>query len=494
MITLSGISVRIKRRLIFEGIDWLMKKGQSWLFYGGNGSGKTLLARVIMKQQEICRGKIHYHNNTMKPDHITYVSFEEIKRVYDKDKKQDNSEYLAEAFDPGTLVRDFILNGEHESNIFQDIVSLLNIHHILDQGIRFLSSGETRKTLIAQALFVKPPLIILDNPFEGLDLESRNQMGDLLSRLYQRKQSLIIMVNNRADLSLLNHYSHLLVLDRCSLIASGKRHDVMKTDFFKDTVMQKRNRPIRGKDLELIRNRKNPNETNPVFSLRNVTVNYGERVVLKNVSWCVKTGEHWLVSGPNGAGKTTLLNMISGENSKAYGKDVFLFGRKRGSGESVWEIKEKFGIVNSGMHLTHMGRISLIHVVESGFFDSIGLYRSCTDHQKKMAEAWLEILGLAHLKNHLFRDISFGEQRLVLMGRAMIKNPHVLILDEPCAGLDHENRRLVLEMTDLIAEISHTQIIYVSHEPGEFPGCITHVLRFKSSGNQHYQVVCEKRL
>ena len=218
--------------------------------------------------------------------------------------------------------------------------------------------------------------------------------------------------------------------------------------------------------------------TEPLLELRNVSVSYGGERVLDRVSWTFRPGQHCNIAGPNGCGKTTLLSLVTGDNHKAYGQDITLFGRRRGSGESVWEIKQKFGQVNTQLHLGYSRGMKVLEVVVSGFFDSVGLYDDWGGKQVEIARHWLRALGLEDFTRQPFDTLSFGLQRMVLLARAMVKSPAILILDEPCLGLDAHHTETILAAIDHIAGGSDTQVVYVSHSAGEMPGCINQWLEF----------------
>ena len=200
----------------------------------------------------------------------------------------------------------------------------------------------------------------------------------------------------------------------------------------------------------------------------------------------MKFGEHWAIAGPNGAGKTTLLSLISGDNPQAYANEIYLFGKRRGTGESIWDIKQKIGLISSEFQIRYRKALKALDVVLSGFFDSVGLYRRCTAAQRRIAMQWIEFLQLADRSDKLFNQLSYGEQRLILLARAMVKLPLVLILDEPCQGLDRTNRQMVLSLIDAIATTQKTHILFVTHYPNEIPDCITHILRFEKSVRGDY--------
>jgi molybdate transport system ATP-binding protein len=225
-----------------------------------------------------------------------------------------------------------------------------------------------------------------------------------------------------------------------------------------------------------------------LVSMEDVRVQYGHTTILDGLSWTMKSGENWVILGPNGCGKTTLLNLVTGDNPQAYANKIFLFGRRRGSGESIWDLKRRTGFVSSEFQIRYRKPISAFEVVLSGFFDSVGLYRDFTTEQKEIAEQWLEILGIADKSDRIFNQLSHGEQRMVLLARSMVKMPPILILDEPCQGLDRINRGRILEAIDVIGGHSQTNILYVTHYPDEIPASMTCMLQFEKRPDGGYKI------
>jgi molybdate transport system ATP-binding protein len=229
-----------------------------------------------------------------------------------------------------------------------------------------------------------------------------------------------------------------------------------------------------------------------LVKMKDTTVKYKDTVILDQLNWEMKSGENWAIIGPNGAGKTTLLSLIAGDNLQAYANDIYLFDRRRGSGESIWEIKQRIGMISSEFQIRYRKPLKALDVILSGFFDSVGLYRRSNSAQRESARKWMGFIHLAHKADTLFNQLSYGEQRLVLLARAMVKFPLLLILDEPCQGLDRINRRLILDLIDFIARHSQTHILFVTHHVDEIPECINRVLHFSKAPTGGYTVSCNQ--
>jgi molybdate transport system ATP-binding protein len=214
----------------------------------------------------------------------------------------------------------------------------------------------------------------------------------------------------------------------------------------------------------------------PLVRMSNLRIAYGNEVIFDHLDWTVLPGQHWQVTGPNGSGKTCLLNLVTGDHPQCYVNDIFVFGYQRGQGETIWDIKQHIGYVSTALQWEYRVSISLRNVIISGFYDTIGLYQSATDIQKSIADDWLALLGMAQRADQPFNQLSYGDQRLLLIARAMVKHPHLLILDEPCLGLDNINRQLVLALIERICDQSESTVIYVSHHAEDRIQGIEHVL------------------
>ena len=471
---LTNINLVYRALPALKGISWRVEQGQQWAVLGPNGAGKTSLARVLTEQMRPAAGN-YLRSGLLDDVGIAYVCFEQGKALCDRDKKLDDSEFRADATDPGTTVRMAILGGRLPDASFDSWVARLGMQPILDRGLRFLSTGEMRKTLLLQAILAAPALLILDNPLDGLDRSTQQAMRQIMDELLASELAILMLCRQIEDIP--QGISHIVVLNDGEVYASGPAHTVLSDP----AVTQLLNPPLPPlvalpepavRDYAIDRN-------GPLLKLVNVSVTYGDAAILHGVNWTFEQGNHCCVSGPNGCGKTTLLSLITGDNHKAYGQDITLFGVRRGSGESVWEIKQKYGLIDTQLQLNFSRGMKAIEVVVSGFFDTIGLYDDWGDTQRLRALHWLRALGVEATAAQSFDALSFGLQRMVLLARAMVKSPVILILDEPTLGLDGFHRRLILRAIDHIAANCDTQVIFVSHSAGEQPDCINQHLRFE---------------
>jgi molybdate transport system ATP-binding protein len=326
----------------------------------------------------------------------------------------------------------------------------------LNRSLKSMSSGERMKTLLDFVIAQKPNFIVLDNPFDNLDNQAQVYLREVLKRGSTSIPMIQILHRERDLLPFMTNF-YTFKNDGKILYYTDKQHFIENFQFIKQNFCNKIPPPIQAIKFE----------GDELVSMKNIKVTYNEKVIFENLSWTIKKGEFWHLIGPNGSGKTTILSMITGDNPKGYGQDLTLFGRKKGSGESVWEIKEKIGYITPSMTDLFSSRHTLEQMIISGFHDSIGLYVQPSDLEIKTANLWLELVGMSKFSSKLFCLLSAGQQRMALIIRAMVKYPPLLILDEALAGLDEYNTALSVALINKIASESDTTIIYVSHRKEE---------------------------
>lgn len=455
--------------------------------FGGNGSGKSLLASLLLGRLKLGLQHVHFATGIDPGTDIAVVSFEEQQRLWQHDSRVDVSEFHEDAADSGTTVLDLLLSVRPDRDDSLDaLLDTLGLSELLNRGIRFLSSGQVRRALIARAVWQNPHLLILDEPLESIDRFSRDAITEVIQHRMSGNNATLLLTRCRRNI--LPGITHMTFMQNLQISEQGTLEQVSNSITFRGFVSRRPKvpdslpEPARGH----IPLRATPGMA--MIALENVSARYLDRTVFDGLNWSMWPGQHTLIEGPNGCGKSTLLALVDGDNHMAYGQCVRLFGRQRGSGETVWDVKARFGVVSNELHNRYVKGWRVRDVVVSGFFDSVGLYDDSGASERNCALAWLEAVGLRSEDSTFYHELSFGQQRLVLLARAMVKQPVVLVLDEPCVGLDDYYRELVLALIDRIATGGQTHILYVSHTEGEAPACINQRLGFRGTPERGYVI------
>lgn len=431
---------------------------------GSNGAGKSTLGRIIEKGWNITTNSIEVDSSRPKPT-IKYVEFNDIHSLSGFHLEYYQQRHEATMNDEVPTVKE-ILGEKAESPKWTTMSRLLNLHEILDKKVNFLSSGELRKLLIITTLFDNPDVLIIDNPYIGLDSASRELFNDMLHTLVENGVSLVMLLCNPNEIP---SFTDTMIPMRnleigeaipCEGGVEKLRH---KAQSLMDFAV----------DLNRIPRSSAPHRDHATtLKLNNCNVRYGSREIIRQESWHVKNGECWALAGPNGCGKSVLLSLVYADNPQAYSNDIIIFDNRRGSGESIWDIKSRIGYVSPEMHLyfKHYGTVE--EVIAQGVKSAVGNYGNVPGAAREEARQWIQLLHIEHLANRRYSTLSTGEQRLVLIARTLIKHPDLLIFDEPLHGLDAARKKSVKAIIDSIAHRDHPTIIYVTHYLPEVPECV----------------------
>ena len=424
--------------------------GKVTVIAGRNGSGKTLYIEQLRRQ--------------LASDSVRYIAFTDSYGVnvdgqYYLQLRWNQHDIDHETPTVGELLQKaYLLAGEdteERRQMRQQLYSLFHMDEFLDKYIITLSSGELRKFQLTKTLFANPRLLIMDNPFIGLDAETRDQLKELLQKLaVEREMEIMLVIAKTDDIpAFANEIKEMSPLEAipAHVLSEEKRKAILSL-------------PYHDNDYDCQR----------VVDMKKVSIRYGERSILRDVDWTIMNGERWALSGQNGSGKSTLLSLICADNPQSYACDITLFDRPRGSGESIWDIKKHIGYVSPEMHRSYKRNLPAIRIVASGLMDSIGLYAVPNEQDYEKCRWWLDIFGIGELADRPFLQLSSGEQRLVLLARAFVKDPQLLILDEPLHGLDLWNRRLVKDVIETFCQRRNKTMIMVTHYQTELPNNITH--------------------
>lgn len=553
LISIKNCRIENSRGAVIPRLDWTFEEGQAWLVIGPNGGGKADFVNALSGMKDL---KIVANDGGSQPaggenhlpgagftsvfgDSVEIVSLERAARLIEEERLNDESEFVEGGVDIGRTGRVFIAEGicgtikknaplPEEAKRLESYpaIKLCGIEKILDRGLKYMSTGEIRRTLLARALISGKKLLILSDPFAGLDIQSRTILLDFFNTITKKQLPHVILGMERWH-EIPDAITHVLEFTDKKITFCGPRADYEKlmadraaennqknddakarlSEDFTQTLAETSvlreaspadervaanvtSRPADQAEASESASRVSENQ-NPLIEMNHVNVGWDDHRVLIDLNWRLMPGQHWLIQGPNGSGKTTFLELITGDNMQVFCNDVRLFGARRGSGESIWDIKKQLGIVSYRLHVEYrmVGGTSLLNVIVSGFRDSIGLYGAATDVEAAAAKKWLKLGGFEGRQDESFASLSYGEQRAILILRSAVKTPKVLILDEPCHGLDESYREKILHLLELIGEGGTTTMLHVTHDPSEVLACEHHVLQLCPDQNPMYKIV-----
>ncbi|WOH38117.1 ATP-binding cassette domain-containing protein [Thalassotalea fonticola] len=433
---------------------WQIDIHESWCVLGRNGSGKQYLDQLLSGNL------VPESAQTLTlptADKVAVVSFETQQAVYEHELKIEATDFI-DAQDIGTKAKEFLPADKLE----HPLIAELGLSHRLECGYRQLSTGEGRKLLILQAIFAGAELLICDNPFDSLDHHSCIALSATLARLANTNVNVLLLLSNRLDIP--NWCQSIAFIERGQFSVIGKT-DNAETKRQLDILLTPEPDNITWPDNYLhLCDYPHPY----LVKLNKGRVSYSGKAILNDLDLAIAPLQHTLITGANGSGKSTLLQLITGDCTQCYNNDLDVLGFKRGTGETIWDLKKQMGIVSADLHRQYRVSGDLLTVVTSGFYDSIGLYQQPEKYKVNIARQWLEKVGLLEQQYTPFRSLSYGEQRLVLIARALVKAPYLLILDEPTQGLDELNRYRLLNFLAHLEQQHHSTIVLVSHREDEF--------------------------
>jgi molybdate transport system ATP-binding protein len=492
ILKLHSLSLVSEEAIILSDISFGVEAEGCLAVVGKSGSGKTSLAKVIAGQFPISSGSLEWY---LSPT----ASKVFVPQQHDFRDLFNARSYYQRRFD-GNYGDEFPKVSEVLKTEFQAsegkivaIANLLKISHILDSRLLELSNGESKRLQIARALLYEPKVLILDNPFIGLDQETRLVLHQLIQDL--KDQGVFVFLVTTPD-ELPVAVSHVMVMESGKVKALTSRDEFVRSGY---SFGQVKAFPVNVGKFEEIRV-SNATDFQTVVKMQDVKVDLGGKTILQGINWTVKKGERWAIVGPNGSGKSTLLSLINADNPQAYKNKIYLFDQRRGSGESIWEIKRKIGYVSPELHiyfkrdhsftenlfiesgqrpdkLVRFRGISCLEVIASGYHDQVGSTDPITRYQERTVYHLMELLGMKGWAKKGFYYLPLGQQRLVLLARALVKNPPLLILDEPCQGLDAEQTNMFKNVVDAICQHTDKTLLYVSHYPQDIPDSVDKVLR-----------------
>lgn len=476
LLEVSNAKIQQAGNQLIEDLNFRWNKGENWAIIGESGKELTAFLEALRGNTVISTGTVHHpfaeeyalQKNSAGEIHsfrdlIAYVS----QRYELKNRSNQQNFYFQQRFnssesDQTLTVSEYLENAYNTTPGFWTVekaTEILNLRHLRNQSLLKLSNGETRRLVLALGLMKQPVVYLMDQPMTGLDLRTREEFGEIIKKMIEAGVNILITCSGDEIPDGITHVAKLNSMGIAEIwtIKSFPHLEHRRSSHQWDWTLLKKLLP------------KNQSLNYPLVQLENVNIIYGQKQILKNINWQIESGDRWLLKGQNGSGKSTLISLLIGENPQAYAQNITLFGRKRGSGESIWDVKRPTGFVAPELSRYFPSNQTCEKVILSGYSDTMGLFKKATSDQKSKADQWLSLFELTEVKDHPISRLSVAQQRWTLLARAMIKEPILLILDEASQGLDDSQRALYKATLEKICEHSSITLIFVSHYLEDIP-------------------------
>jgi molybdate transport system ATP-binding protein len=458
---IQDLNLSYHNKVVLKDLYWEMNIGENYVIGGKSGTGKTSLAKAIAglipTQGSI---EIDFDGLSKLPKEVLYVeSWYQFKNLEGVANFYYQQRYTSQqAKETLTVHAELVGYGKEKGLHFdqvEPILEALGFATFASSQLIELSSGEHKKLQLVKALWLKPQLLIIDQPYTGLDTASRKNLNILLDKVAKEGVQLILICNE-TELP--------ICIDSFAEIRDGQ---LLKVDAIENSA----NSETHLREIPAFLKESPVYSSQNIVKMLDVNISYGDKQVLKNINWEVKAGEKWLLQGHNGSGKSTLLSLVNGDHPQSYANELYLFGNRRGSGESIWDIKQHIGLISPEFHWYFDATATVWQSIASGFYDTVGLFQQLPYTKSTQVDELVAYFGLTENKNELLTALPLGKQRLVLLARTIIKNPELLILDEPCQGLDQQQTQHFNQLVDELCSNGMT-LIYVGHFESQLPTCI----------------------
>ena len=488
LLSIQNATVRYLNSTLFKQLTFNINKGENWAIIGESGSGKSALLQTIAGRFNVTGGEVKYHffeeylaHHPMIGEVLTHhklIALVESKHHF-KNRSNTTDFYYQQRYnssdsEDALTVDEYLDSINHPTGQtvywhLNKVISTLNLEGLRAKQLIKLSNGETKRLMLAAALLKNPVLLLLDTPLTGLDVQTRKAFSKMIDEIIASGISVIMATSP---------YEIPDAITNIAYLQNGEvKQLIPKNEFKPELFTQNSDDNIDKTQLKALLTSDNKITYKYIVKMNQVRIKYAENLVLNNVDWQILSGERWALLGPNGAGKSTLLSLINGDNPQAYANDIILFDKKRGTGESIWDIKKKIGFVSPELHQYFPTENSCLQVIESGYYDTLGLFRPSNQQKAATALKWMQALEIDKYARHLLKNIPASAQRLCLLARALIKNPDLLIFDEPCQGMDAHQQNHFKQIVNTICDLSDVTLIYVTHYQHEIPDSVTKKLK-----------------
>ena len=476
LVELKNVDVALGGRRVLRNVSWRFERGQHWVLLGRNGSGKSTLLRLIRGELWPVAGQARRRIYRLNGEaQFTAVGVKERMAIVSPEQQ---SRYLYQEWNlrVAQVVQSGVGGGDYvysrltaaQRRFVQQLMTIWKLWHLRARPVQELSTGELRRVLIARALAGRPQVLICDEIGDGLDAGSRALFLKMLNEA-ARDGTQLLLATHRAD-EIPSAITHRLVMEKGSVVNQGR----MVASRGAGQGEFDRWFPDDDKRASVPRF---PGNQQVLIQITNADVYLGSKPALRGINLEIRQGQHWAVMGPNGSGKSTLLRLIAGDLHPARGARVRRFDFT--SRNTLWEVRERVGYISPDLQAGYREPIRGEDVVASGFFSSVGLIRKPASAQRRRVREVIKSLGLGSLGSKNFLEMSYGEARRILLARALVKRPELILFDEPFDGLDPVSRRQMSRAIDRAANTGATLVI-ITHHAGDLPACISQVGRMEN--------------
>ena len=489
LIELAHCSLLFDEHQALDDVSFTLRRGERWALIGANGSGKTMLLKLLRGDMWPTPTGPQRRSTSLAKEQIAYLGPER----QDKYVRYGWNLTVTQVVTTGLFDEDIPLNQptHAQRERVARVLRRFGLWGLRQRRILALSYGQRRLALVARLFAGNAAVLLLDEVFNGLDMRAKEKLRKALE---QPRGGHDWMLTSHRPKELPKNVTHVAHIENGRIVSAGAIGEKSSLRVSKAAKAEQKI-PLRLRGVAAAENRgeqmaagkaSKKASSPPLVVIRNADIYRDYRPVIRNLDWTLGRGENWAILGANGSGKSSLLNLIYGDLHPALGGTIEREGAPKGTHIEAW--KHRVGWVSPELQADHYLAKSIEEIVISGRYASVGLNDAPTPADRKAADRWLQFFNIEHLRTRGPRQVSYGQMRLALFARAMMNEPELLLLDEPCTGLDGDVRATVLGFVQQLAERG-TQIVIAVHDREDIVPAVRHVLRINRGGKVVFQEI-----